>query len=59
MGGSDNVGDYQQRVHRQMVRAMREQEGAAICFVNPHVPSESVMARELRPTQMALLSLFA
>lgn len=59
VGGSDNVGDYQQRVHRQMEQAMRERKGAAICYVNPRDPEKSVMVRELRPSQMALLSVFA
>jgi hypothetical protein len=59
VGGSDNVGDYQQRVHRQMEWAVRERKGAALCYVNPRDPGKSVMVRELRPSQMALLSLFA
>ncbi len=59
VGGSDNVGDYQQRVHRQMQRAMRERRGEAVCYMNPRDPEQSVLVRELRPEQLALLSLFA
>jgi hypothetical protein len=58
LGGGDNVGDYQQRVYREMERAMRERQGDAVCYVNPRDPGMSVMVREFRPTQMALLSVF-
>ena len=56
--GGDNIGDYQQRVHGEMNRALREREGAALCYVNPRDPTESVLMRELRIFQMAFFTIF-
>jgi len=58
-GGGDSLGDYQKRVFRSMRKALLQQQGAALCYVNPRNPRESVISRELRPSQLALFSLFA
>lgn len=58
VGSGDNVSGYHKRVHRQMKRARQEREGAALCYVNPRNPKKSVMVRDLRPEQMAFLSIF-
>jgi hypothetical protein len=69
--GSDNIGRFQQEAHRELSRhvaksaAMAERDpqqeaGAAFrCFVNPAVPSESVLYRTLRWEMQAFMAIFA
>lgn len=56
-GGSDNIGDFQQRVHAQ-IRTHEGQEKPFRCFVNPAAPEEAVLFRDLRWGLMLLLSVF-
>ncbi len=56
-GGSDNIGDFQQRVHAQ-IRAHEGQEKPFRCFVNPAAPEQAVLFRDLRWGLMLLMSAF-
>ena len=65
--GSDNVGDFQQKVHRELSSyrpaksrqdsGMREEKPFR-CFVNPQKPSEAVLYRTLRWQKQALFAIF-
>lgn len=60
--GSDNIGDYQQRIHRELlafVSKNREAEENFRCFVNPSNPSQAVIYRELRWPMQAFRAIFA
>lgn len=56
-GGSDNIGDFQQRVHEQ-IRAHQGGEQPFRCFVNPVNPEQAVLFRDLRWGLMLLMSIF-
>jgi len=56
-GGSDNIGDFQQRAHAQ-IRAHAGQERAFCCYVNPARPEQAVLFRDLRWGLLLLLSVF-
>ncbi len=43
----DNIGDFQKRTYRELDRALKRQQPFH-CYVDPDVPSESVLYRELR-----------
>lgn len=55
--GSDNIGDFQQRVHAQ-IRTHEGQEKPFRCFVNPADPEQAVLFRDLRWGLMLLMSIF-
>lgn len=56
-GGSDNIGDFQQRAHAQ-IRAHAGQERPFRCHVNPARPEQAVLFRDLRWGLLLLLSIF-
>ncbi|HEY1049347.1 MAG TPA: DUF3592 domain-containing protein [Prosthecobacter sp.] len=56
-GGSDNVGDFQQKAYAQ-IRAHEGQERPFRCFVNPERPQQAVLFRDLRWGLMLMMSLF-
>lgn len=56
-GGSDNVGDFQQRAHERL-RAYAGQERPFRCFVNPAKPEQAVLFRDLRWGLLLMLSIF-
>ncbi len=66
-GGSDNIGDFHRRVHRELSRHAPQPEaepGAPPlppfrCFVNPARPEQAVLYRDLRLEMQAFLALFA
>lgn len=57
--GSDNLGDFHQRVYREMKRRLKECGGLGHCHVNPEDPSEAVLVRDFRPGKVVFVSLFA
>lgn len=57
-GGSDNIGSYQQDVHRQL--SAHQTSGRPFrCYVNPNRPSEAVLFRDLRWEMVAFQAVFA
>jgi hypothetical protein len=56
-GGSDNIGDFQQKAHAQ-IRAFAGRERPFRCFVNPARPEQAVLFRDLRWGLMLLMSVF-
>jgi len=69
--GSDNVGDFQHRAHRELSRHVVKksknaealgQEGDRIpfrCYVNPEKPEEAVLYRDLRWQMQRFMAIFA
>jgi hypothetical protein len=62
--GADNVGDFQQRAHRELSGYLADadaDENARMfrCFVNPKDATESVLYRTLRWEMQAFLAIFA
>jgi hypothetical protein len=56
-GGSDNIGDFQQKAHAQ-IRAFAGKERPFRCYVNPARPEQAVLFRDLRWGLMLLMSVF-
>ncbi len=56
-GGSDNLGDFQQKAHRQL-QALAGKARPFRCYVNPARPEQAVLFRELRWGLMLLMSVF-
>lgn len=56
-GGSDNIGDFQQRTHAQ-IRAFAGKEQPFRCYVNPAQPEQAVLFRDLRWGLLLLMSVF-
>lgn len=56
-GGSDNVGDFQERVHAQ-IRAFEGTDRPFRCFVNPDKPEQAVLFRDLRWGLLLMVSIF-
>ncbi|MEZ5387461.1 MAG: DUF3592 domain-containing protein [Prosthecobacter sp.] len=56
-GGSDNIGDFQQRAHEQ-IRAHQGGAKPFRCYVNPVHPEQAVLFRDLRWGLMLLMSIF-
>ncbi len=69
--GSDNIGDFQQKAHRELSRyaggkptraerdPQRDTRKPFRCYVNPQNPSESVIYRTLRWPMQAFYAVFA
>lgn len=57
VGGSDNLGDFHQRVHDEL-RGYEGKEKPFRCLVNPQKPEESLLYAELRWGLLLLLALF-
>jgi len=69
--GSDNVGDFHQRAYRELAPYARPRPAADElesgdapprpfrCFVNPAMPEEAVLYRELRWEMQAFMAIFA
>lgn len=57
MSGSDNIGDFQQRVYEQL-QPLAGQERPFRCYVNPAAPEHAVLYRDLRWGLLLLLSIF-
>ncbi|MFZ5723551.1 MAG: DUF3592 domain-containing protein [Pseudomonadota bacterium] len=57
VGGSDNIGDFQQQLGRRLERALAAGETIDI-HVNPRAPQESVISRELRIGQTVAIGIF-
>ena len=47
MGGADNIGDFQQNLSRELIRAQRAQRPVTV-WVNPDDPADAVLNREMR-----------
>ncbi|MCB1277628.1 DUF3592 domain-containing protein [Prosthecobacter sp.] len=56
-GGSDNIGDFQEKAHAQ-IRQFAGGEQPFRCFVNPARPEQAVLFRDLRWGLMLLTSVF-
>lgn len=56
-GGSDNIGDFQQRAHDQ-IRMFAGSDRPFRCYVNPAKPEQAVLFRDLRWGLMLLMSIF-
>ncbi|MFN0076860.1 MAG: DUF3592 domain-containing protein [Prosthecobacter sp.] len=56
-GGSDNIGDFQQKAHAQ-IRAFEGKDRPFRCYVNPAKPEQAVLYRDLRWGLMLLISIF-
>jgi hypothetical protein len=56
--GADNIGDFQQRLYRQL-RAAHESRTAVTAYVDPTAPENAVLNRELRAGLLALKGVFA
>ncbi len=56
-GGSDNIGDFQQRAHDQ-IRMFAGRDRPFRCYVNPAKPEQAVLFRDLRWGLMLLMSIF-
>ncbi len=56
-GGSDNIGSFHQRIHRQLDEHRRS-ETPFRCYVNPENPSEAVLFRSLRVELLGMQALF-
>lgn len=65
--GSDNIGDFQKRAHRELSHYKREKSSGTAgktrkpfrCYVNPANPSEAVIYRTLRWQMQAFFAAFA
>lgn len=57
MGGADNIGDYQTRQARRLVRAHAQQQSVEV-WVNPQNPAEAVLDRELRWSMIGFKMIF-
>lgn len=57
MGGSDNIGDFQQRAYAQ-IRAFEGKDRPFRCYVNPAWPEQAVLFRELRWGLLLMASIF-
>jgi hypothetical protein len=56
--GSDNIGSYQQEVHRQL--SQYQTSGRPFrCYVNPQQPADAILFRDLRWEMVAFQALFA
>ncbi len=56
-GGSDNIGSYQQDVHRQL--SAHQVSGRTFrCYVNPENPAEAILFRDLRWEVVAFQTVF-
>lgn len=58
MGGSDNIGDFQQDLARQLERAHRSGQPVS-AWVNPDNPSDAVLNRDLRWNLLGFKMIFA
>jgi len=56
--GSDNIGDFQQRVYNGL-RAAHERHAAVPAYVDPAKPADAVLNRELRVGLLAIKGVFA
>jgi hypothetical protein len=56
-GGSDNIGDFQQRAHAQ-IRMFEGKDRPFRCYVNPAKPEQAVLFPELRWGLMLMMSIF-
>ena len=57
-GGSDNIGDFHQRLARELKR--HKQSGKPYtCYVDPTDPAEAILNRDLRPGMLTLYAVFA
>lgn len=56
-GGSDNIGDFQQKAHAQ-IRAFEGKDRPFRCYVNPAKPEQAVLFRDLRWGLLLLMSIF-
>jgi hypothetical protein len=56
-GGSDNIGDFQQKAQAQ-IRAFVGRDKPFRCYVNPAKPAQAVLFRELRWGLLLLMSIF-
>ena len=56
-GGSDNIGDFQQKAHAQ-IRAFEGKDRPFRCYVNPAKPEQAVLFRDLRWGLMLMMSIF-
>jgi len=56
-GGSDNIGDFQERANAQ-IRAFVGKDRPFRCYVNPAKPEQAVLFRDLRWGLMLLMSIF-
>lgn len=56
-GGSDNIGDFHDAMHRLLERHRLSGEPLNI-FIDPHHPSASVIHRDLRPGMIGFLMVF-
>ena len=54
--GTDNIGDYQQQLYRNLQRASNQQRLKA--YVNPESPQESVLDRTMRWGMLGFYSIF-
>ena len=69
--GSDNVGSFQQRVHRELMQFTTPRQHDAErdpsrtgtkpfrCYVNPALPEDAVLYRDLRWEMQAFMAIFA
>jgi hypothetical protein len=70
-GGSDNIGSFQQRVHRELMQHTGPRQQSAErdpsrigtkpfrCYVNPARPEDAMLYRELRWEMQAFMAIFA
>lgn len=62
-GGSDNIGDFQKKTYRELLRhtgtSTAGERPTFRCYVNPRNPSESVLYRTLRWERQAFMAIFA
>ncbi len=55
--GSDNVGDYQQRIHAEL-KSHQTSGQPFRCYVNPAAPDEAILYRDLRWELIAFYDIF-
>ncbi len=55
--GSDNVGDFQQQLGRQLERALRDNRPVPV-WINPDQPQQAVLNRELRWSMLIFYLIF-
>lgn len=63
-GGSDNVGDFQQKAHSELTEHANKSKNPSAppsfrCYVNPQNPKEAVLYRNLRWEMQAFIAIFA
>lgn len=56
-GGSDNIGDFQQKAYAQ-TRVFEGKDRPFRCYVNPAKPAQAVLFRDLRWGLMLMMSIF-